>query len=98
MINSVLRGCTLKRRERKINGSSILPCVSFSQWYVSLKSDLIVGGIKGVLGVVGKSRFRSLCITTEGLEVAVSNVESELVEKSIERGHNRNSRIAKSVV
>jgi hypothetical protein len=58
--------------------------VSFSQWYVSLKSDLIAGGIKGVFGVVGKSRLRSLCITTEGLEAAISNVESKLVEKSIE--------------
>lgn len=60
--------------------------------------DLIAGGIKGVLGVVGKSRLRSLRITTEGLEATVSNVESKLVEKSIERGHNRNIRIAKSVV
>src|SRR5271154_5716303 len=98
MINSVLRECTLKRRERKINSSSILRCVSFSQWYVMPQIDLIAGGIKGVLGVVGKSRLRSLRITTEGLEATLSNVESKLVEKSIERGHNRNIRIAKSVV
>ena len=98
MINSVLRECTLKRHGKRISNSSILPCVSFSRWYVTLRSDLIVGGIPGVFGMVGKSRLRSLCSTTEGLEVAVSNVESKLVEKSIEPGHSRNIRIAKSVV
>lgn len=44
--------------------------------------------------MVGKGRLRSFCITTEGLEVAVSNVESRLVEKSVTGCHTSTTRIA----
>jgi len=43
----------------------------------------MVGFGTGVFGVVGESRFRSFCTTTEGLEIALSDVARSVEEAAV---------------
>ena len=53
---------------------------------IGLGMGVMVGFGAGVFGVVGESRFRSFCTTTEGLEIALSDVARSMEEAAVNAG------------
>jgi len=82
--------CQIVRRRDTKEGQAITQlchlCLSSDGIKLPVHVDLIVGGVKRLFDVVGKTRFWSIYTSTEGLEAALPNVESKLVEATVKRG------------